>query len=393
MNCVLCGILKCFRKKNLFDLNYSKNRNVPTILVDLKEFARIVIQFDEEGYILGGRFDFINKLCNYFFGEIKKSGANLVFFCELNEGRFRNIEQFAKNDAVFNCIENGSSLKSFLNNVREGEWGSSNLRPNERITFNLITLCKRYGRVFCSYGMNKEHILAYSRQSHHNVKALITRDTEYLVYRGDFEFWTLSNVDLCELKITRINRRNLYDCMDVNIEQMQLLCALSQFKKEERGRICGTKGSLESCIPYVKRQWCGPHGFGNQIEEELEKLVKIDRYAGSWTADEYVEPLSNVIECHSDFESLVNFCQNNFYFAYKLMNETITIQKDLRFIDLRRSDSGRFLDVVANTTLKLCGVVFMDIDSSTRPISRTVYLKTGITAAPVERDIIYPPSK
>lgn len=382
-------------------MNYSK----PTILVDLKEFARIVAQTDEEGYILGGRFDSVNELSNHFFGRIKETGANLVFFSALNEGRFKDIEKFVDNNRVFDCIKNVKSLEYFLNDPRKKGWGTSTLRPNERITFNLMTLCREYGQVFCSYGLTKAHILAYSRQLDHNVKALITRDTEYLVYNVDFEFWSLSNVDFREMKITRFNRDNLYDCMNVNIRQMQLLCALSQFSKDERARICGATGSMESLISFVKQQKCGPIGYdvmafwGNfptdllqEISNELEKLVKRDSYAGSWTANQYVEPLSNVIEHQPDFQSVVNFCQNNLYFAYKLMNESMTVQKDLRFIDLRRSDSRRYLDTVASTLLKLCGIAFMDVDAQERPISRSVYLKTDETAEPVERKIIVPPS-
>lgn len=74
-------------QKTLLDLNYSTymNRKEPTIVVDLNAFVRSIAGIDREGYILGVRFDFINALSNYFFGDIKKSGANFVFFCVLND--------------------------------------------------------------------------------------------------------------------------------------------------------------------------------------------------------------------------------------------------------------------------------------------------------------------
>lgn len=396
----------------MLNLNYSMNRKEPTIVVDLKEFAHAIAGSDREGYTLGGRFDYINALANYFFGEIKKSGANLVFFCSLHvyEGFsfLKNFENFAKPDQVFDCIRNQQSLRQFFANSKDGVWRISRVvRPIERIAFNLMQLCQQYGQVFCSYGLNKAHILAYIRQPEHNVRALLVRDTEYLVYSGDYEFWALTDVYFYEMEIVRYNRQNLYRCMeDINVDQMQLLCALSQLTRMERSQICGTSGSLKSCIPFVKRQRFGPNGYNvkefsgyftetqrEEINGEMKKLVKTDSYAGSWTDDQYDETLSNVIKCDSDFKLVLNFCQSNIYFAYKLMNELETVQTDLLFIDLRRSDSNEFLETVANTTLKLYGTIFMNVDVKMRPTTRLVYLKTEETAALIERDIICPPGK
>lgn len=70
---------------------HRKHGKNPTIMVDMKEFLRVISKFDAGGLVLGGRYQPISDMFEYFFGEIKKAGANLVFFWCLHCGKYSDI--------------------------------------------------------------------------------------------------------------------------------------------------------------------------------------------------------------------------------------------------------------------------------------------------------------
>lgn len=265
--------------------NYRQHGTNPTIMVDMKEFVRILSKFDDGGLVLGGRFQPVHDIFEYFFGKIKENGAQLVFFWRLDEGRFFDCKQYARNDDVFDCIRSHQSLKEHLGHT---------LRPCERMYYNLIQISENYGDAIFSCAWDYSSILSYGRQYRHDVLALITRDTEYLVFDNEFEYWSLSGLQISELEIVKFDRVAIYEMFGLNSMQMQLLCAISQSAPQERIRICGDVDLVRGCVPYVKRQEYGSNGYdvseltGNfteaqikQISYGLNKMRKANSFIGS----------------------------------------------------------------------------------------------------------------
>lgn len=159
--------------------NFSKNHRSPTIIVDLKELCKTLgdkakrWQSFEVALSNGGRFQKFNEILDYFFGEMKRSGADLVFIARIQEGRYIDIRLYK----------------------------SLSLRPTERIWYNMLhSICSKYGRVITTYGLDKRSILSYARENR-DIMALITRKTEFLVHKGDFKIWSLTKVKFRHLKI------------------------------------------------------------------------------------------------------------------------------------------------------------------------------------------------
>lgn len=76
---------------------------------------------------LGGEFWKFNEILEHFFGEMKRAGANLMFMVRLDEGRFKDLM----------------------------EWENSTLYPNERLLYNLMQICSKYGQVSVDFGKGK----------------------------------------------------------------------------------------------------------------------------------------------------------------------------------------------------------------------------------------------
>ncbi|XP_031619086.1 uncharacterized protein LOC116338142 isoform X2 [Contarinia nasturtii] len=168
------------------------------------------------------------------------------------------------------------------------------------------------------------------------------------------------------------------------------------FRIDEVGLILGGRFEI---YKYAKKQQYGPNGYdteqltGNLTNADrtkiAENLATLEKYV-DWKVEEGI--VDDFIQNDETFKSVLRFCKDNIYFAYKLIIETYTIPKDLFYIDIRRSDAITFIDLIINLTMKQLGILFKDIDPEMQPARRMVLLKRDFNVETVkyEKDIIYP---
>lgn len=381
-------------------------------MIDLKEFVRVLDVLDEGGLIFGGRFDQINEIFEHFTSVLKRS-ANLIFFCDLSEGRYQNIDQWMNSDYEFDRIKNHKSVKKYLEQREQQRMQKkmlnvpSSLRPNERLWHNMLKIAEKYGETVTMFDFEslQSAILTYGRTHRENTMALITRNTDYLAFDGDFQFWSLSDVDFVDLKIAKFCRRKLRESLELNTAQMQLLLVVSNLSFKDQNHICKTECTFFAQVRYVRQQDVRESkGFKVSkltgqftdelrlnVKQKLKNLKSINNKDCSNGEDIHSDTVTNLLNSDPDFKRLLHFCRDKIYFAYKLMNETKTIQKDLLFIDLRRPDSDAFVEMMATITLKLSGIVLQNAKSLK---SRTVFWKTKKQPKPLKvKKIIHPPSE
>lgn len=373
--------------------NFSEHDTNPTIIIDLKELERVLgdrvnrQQSFEAALTNGGRFQKFNEILEYFFGEMKKTGANLVFIVRLNEGRYKDVKAYK----------------------------SSSLRPTERLWYNMLhSICSKYGEVYVNYGMNTCALLSYARESQANVMALITRNTKFLVYDGDYQLWSLADVNFRYLKIARFHRKNIYAKLELDTEQLQFMLAISELEPTTQRVLVGEKEpKLPVLKRFVKPLKRGRNGYDinqlatnlskdqrNEFENELGKVLSIKNFKsngipGILNEDIHDGLILDLVNNDDSFVLLLKFCKQNIYFAYKLMNEKSTIQKELLLIDICQPDALLFIDIVIDVTMKMCGIIFKDVEPDKQPDTRSVKFQRirGESAVQYEMDIIYPTSK
>lgn len=371
-------------------------------MVDMKEFVRVILRFDEGGQILGGRFQPINDIFEYFFGQIKKKGAKLVFFWRVGGG----INHYRTHVEVFDRIRNHRSLKEFLlNKRRQFEKDPNAMNPDERLCFNLTQISKIYGDIFVTSQLDEGAILSYARQNRNDVLSLITRNTDYLMFDDDFEFWSLSNIQIFEFKILKFDRDNLRKKLRLSCLQMQLLNAISHLNPEDKQRICGNYDIFGGLTPYVRRQKSSSSGYDvsqltgdfteaqrERISNQLKRTFETNICTGS-LSDDTIEIVSEWAKTDANFDSVAQVYRNNIYFAYKLMNETATVHKDLLFIDFDELDSAQYVDLVTDIILKLCGIIFKDVRGRPEFRSITITKDDKVLSRTQKLKIIYPPGQ
>ncbi|XP_055304275.1 uncharacterized protein LOC129569464 [Sitodiplosis mosellana] len=358
----------------------------PTIIIDVKELNRVLgdrysLHSFADVLNLGGQFWKFNEILDYFFGEMKKAGANLMFIARLNESRFKEMN----------------------------EWEKSTLHPNERLLYNLMQICSKYGRLSVNYGLGKSSVLAYARQYRDQVMALITRNTKYLVYDIDFSYWCLVNVDFYQLKIVNISPKQMLRNLALNTKQMQLIFALSMLESKVKFRLVERKcDKFWRMVQFVEPFRYGEKGFDlnalaynltkqerDDLEDKLNRIFAINDYAGNWNEDIYEGLILDLANNEESFNLVLQFCKENLYFAYKLINEKDSTQKDLLCIEYRHKEDVIFGNVIVIIMRKMCGILFKDVNPKKRPAIRTVQTNQHLGAIFVTsvRDIIYPTSE
>lgn len=442
--------------------NYSENGKDPTIVIDLIQLIRVVEQLGEDELVIGGRHQKYNEILIYFFGEIKASNAKLVFFAQLDDERFKDINEFVPSFAEYDNIgkygklkkpakhdrmtkktqksmgslrpnaklvfsaqlddEHFENINEFLPSFADGKLKKPAqhgrmtrkkpklmglLRPNERLWYNILHICAKYGEVKSTYGLRARAILAYFRANSDEVMAVITRNTEFFVYDTDFEYWSLSDLEFTHLKINRFCRKTLKSVLGLNSHQMQLLEAISEDEILAKLIKKGVSPFL-GMVEYVKMQICGANGYDlskltgrltiqhlEVMEESISEIKDLNSYSGSWNADIYNETVADLVKNNKNFEKVLKFFQENISFAYKLINETTSGPKDLLFIDVRQSKSVQFINLVNKITMKMIGLAFKDVQPEKRPRTRTIQTKRHFNqkAEESEMEIIYPTSE
>lgn len=382
---------------------YSENgeRN-PTIIINLVNFVKILAKFDRNTLIIGGQYETYNKKISKFFAKLQDLNANLVFFC-------RPFLNDIDGDVIANAYDHAvrNSLHQFkADQMRMGQWSPCHL--DKRFFYNLMKMCTDYGEIYTHFNGQKFCIVEYAREHSDDVLAIIDSDTDFLLFDGKYQYWNLADLDILQCKIKKFCPNKLYERLQLNTQQMQMLAALSRLKGD--------------CILNFVRKIETAENSGKTIFKlanyirDLDNLGSLQHIAADIFGEDYTaeqlkgihdelaryqmpEP-DNLNGRNQSFRDFVEFSKKNLCFAYGLAVEPVSTNQALAFIDLRRPDSMGFIQLMITILMKQCGIVLKDVEE--RPGSRTV--KTKRTANVMnpsfasnndlsDEIIIYPPSK
>lgn len=158
-------------------------------------------------------------------------------------------------------------------------------------------------------------------------------------------------------------------------------------------------------VEYIKKHKVDQNGYElvghftadqrEEIDSLMSEIKEIANFSGKSTDDIYNDLVVDLITHDKCFTELLQFFKEKIFFAYKLVNEEISSRTDLLFLDVRSKDSKLFIDLVIETTLKLIGVAFNDVEQSVRPKTRMMQIKRDQfrAAEQIQKDIIFPTSE
>lgn len=379
-----------------FHRTYGKG---PKIVIDLKTMIYFNIGTIHIG--LGGTYFLQTRYLKSFLDRLKKLDAEFVFFSQQREidsvelviprGELTYISGI---NVIDTLIEKDIRLDE--NDIRE-------ICTPITFHYNVLRLCQQYGDIHYTYGVHNQEMAKYL-QKNADALAILTNDSDFAIFDGDFQFWLVDELNMKELTTCNINRKKLTEKIALNYKQMQLLAALSfgsllpyaAFKTfyDSLG-----KPRFIKLSNYVRNQL-----MINKDEKNPRNAYDMHKICCDVFGDEYNEFDRNAIENgiavydlnYEIIEPIDSFTLKLKYeypLMYKLINDDVILLSDYKYIDLRVTQSKTYTELVLPLLRRMQGIVWLN--DKGKPKSRLICAKFAHDEPfkLVETFVEYPPCK
>lgn len=384
----------------------------PKILLDLKEIIHVVVQRDNLGQCLGGKYSLWMHYFRKFFTQLKEANAELIFFAagnkltdELMVFIPKREEEYIKYLNVLDEIDSiDGSVSEFLRRK------NYDIRAPITMEYNIQKLAQGYGELRINYVRHNQEIAKYIKQNDGSILAIITNDNDFMVFDGDYQFWQANDLNMKNLTGRRMNREKIRTRLDLNSEQLQLMSALSgssylpvpvmkEFYNKiwdetvEGNRIPQIAKYIRNEVPVLST------GEKNCVRFDLVKVAR-DIFGDEYTEHDLNAIENGLVQYNLNFQSddvrtlsnTLKFCKSRNMFIYKLFTDDVYLIKDICYIDFRNYKSNNYADLVVPLLRKVQGIIFAN--ERHKPPERAICMKYAHDEPyrVVEEPIDYPPS-
>lgn len=387
-------------------------------MIDLKEISYF-IQHDDIGSILGGRYDLYNHLLKQLCKNLCRNGAKLVFFMVGKRytddlSIFVTKAEFRHNNSmdILNKMRDHTDIKSLTTK----KLLQCSARDSHAFTYNFQKLLRRFGDIRVTHVEHNREIAQYLNKNSDQVLALISNDTDFLAFEGDFELWLTADLNLKQMTCHKVEKEKLFDRLGFNYgaHQMKLLSALSgtvylpieqvinfitelNNNRHESSKI----GKIWAISEYVRRE--SIEMVNNKPQFDLDKIS--GDVFGPDHSDWQRQAISNGLDIYRvDFNDdelksqemeneFLSFCKERNPFLFKLAADEVYVVKDISFIDYENYRSKTYSQLVIPILMKIWCILFQN--DYTRSGMRQIFMKHNHDEPfkTTEEFVIYPPSK
>ncbi|KAJ6643625.1 Constitutive coactivator of peroxisome proliferator-activated receptor gamma [Pseudolycoriella hygida] len=208
---------------------WKKENSGPAVIVfDVMGMLNIPIQSNSD-MVLGGRHHIVLSKYDNFFLKLKlEYGAELVFFCDGRVQKNKNDvwiqrqdEKYAKTLKIFDEIEESKGSLKFVDSMRDDDF------PGLTTTIHgLVNVCRRHGEFKLS--MNVECDTELSRfATMNNAVAIVADDTDFLIYEGNWKYWSARKLNLLHLTTMEYCRPALRMALGLSQKQLPMFATLA----------------------------------------------------------------------------------------------------------------------------------------------------------------------
>lgn len=317
--------------------------------------------------ICGGRHQQYYELFGNFFGELTSCGAELVFFTDLNvqESKIehwlaRRNHDYELDRELFDNMALGCTVQKLLQSCTD---------PKALATAKhaLATEARKYGTYKCAtkHGCDAE-LAKYARD--HDVMAVVAYDTDFLIFEGQWAYWSSRDIDVDTLETKEFNRKIIRDHLSLTEMQLPLFATLmsNDHTHSRHDDLCEFHRSLgpmwkkwtnmadyvrvncSSAFDLNKAQIAGisKRVFGNLSTLDTQESIRkgIESYDLSFTIPDDTDPLK---------QRAVNCAE-----VYQLLTSPI-VPLNVVLYDMRDINSAKsYTDNMARVLRKSIGVIW-----------------------------------
>lgn len=387
---------------SFLNLDFSAHPGQQAIIVIDAMSLNSLVGRNEAEILCGGRHHRYFQLYGRLFSDLKAGDVKLVFFSDLNvqhqkmdEWLQRRSETYARTITLFDNIAKGMSVVDLLKT-------GANLRTLMVAMNALSTEARKHGEyVYVTQHECDVELAQYARD--HNAMAVIGNDSDFLVYEGNWMYWSASNIDLETLATIEYSRTALCDYLSLSHQQLSLWATLvgndiTSVCFRDLRRFHTSLGTIEqkflNVARYVRSFKRLPFSFDQHTIESIARRVFGDRNCRR------MSPLivDGIQSYNLDFpqsaglsDPLLQKAVHHSGIYVKLMSDVHTLT--LAMYDLRANDIVKtYTDVMAVVERRAIGVVWQERKSMQSQL--TLAAKWSHEGAWCCRDMhpLYPPA-
>ncbi|XP_065088015.1 uncharacterized protein LOC135709551 [Ochlerotatus camptorhynchus] len=194
----------------------------PIIVIDVMSLYVPLSRLDAESRLFGGRLYLAYLIINHFFSKLKALGVELQFFVDGTVPSFklktwceRRNANYKKMIDIYDAVDKGTDVETIATEI-----GSF---VNE---YAMEYLAKKHGTLSVSILKECDQELAtFARKN--NALAIIADDSDFLIYEGNWRYWSSRDIDIVTLETMEYNRPALVEHLELSFAQMPLFATLS----------------------------------------------------------------------------------------------------------------------------------------------------------------------
>lgn len=323
----------------------------------------------------GGEFDKYIEAVTYFLEELTRCRVDLVFF--VKEKHFTDLEKskMMMTDETLSVL-NGSAVK-----VERG---------SKRLAYNLTMIAQKYGRIHVLVDRHTIVIVNYAAQNEDKVLSIIANDTDFLVFDGKYQYWSMGQwmIRHCypSMEAIRYDRGALMSEIRLSNEQIRLLVTLSDaLKNWKYFDGLPSQTSFKRAMDYVREQhltdtntfdWekiasrlYGTNYAPEQIAELIKRYEDFGQIRDRQIGHDFYDRLS------PETVEVWKFCEANHFFMFRTIigsGERVYWLKDLCCL---KDDRHRiqFTDAILTVLAKFSGILHNDESEEHRPGTKLLF--------------------
>lgn len=352
----------------------------------------MIVQRDEVGIFIGGRHKLYYRLYSNFFRALQEQQVNLIFFASCNKLTDsmeifipKREEEYLKFIEHLDNIDTRQPIREIL---RKKNGKVPDKRSTLAVEYNILRICRKYGELNFNYFRHNQQIAQYAQTHASDVMAIITNDTDFLIFPGDFQYWSCNDINMKELTTVRLCRQALWTHLDLTEHQLYMMAALSgnyylpyDIVKRFHLKLNQSEEKFSKfpvLADYVRQLTIFPTADAKKHKFDLKKIG--EDIFGSEASEEEINTIENGLAVYnldfcvrSDEKDFLKQAKRTHSFIYKLLMDDIFRIRDIAFIDYRDYRSKTYAELVIPLISKLLGILHKN--DVNQPVTRAICMK------------------
>lgn len=157
--------------------------------------------------------------------NLATTGCKLVFFSDLNTPATKAETWMKRQNNLFDIYTNLYESITNGNTINEILRENNSIKMLKSTFYDMAQKAQQYGEFVYSTKHENDVLLAqYANQ--HNALAIISGDSDYLIFDGPWLFWSVENDDFSQLQVTEYDRNGLRTVLNLSRPKMSLFASL-----------------------------------------------------------------------------------------------------------------------------------------------------------------------